>query len=344
MKRDEGVIHQARTWEDYMPISTPSLETITSQYTQVIDALCDIAETYHTLGRQEDAVALLKTGMSLSGDETALQVQAKLLTSYGKQLTASMFRTSRTADEALSVLTKAREIAESLQDEHLLASVLYELGETYFVRGHKMTGEDSDYDTSLIYFQQALALREALHDEKNMPQSLLGVGRMYQNIGQNEAAQLYIERALQSAEQQQDKAIQGEATNHIAILKAGQDDIEGAIQLVRVAITIREQAGLAAEVPYSYLTLAELYMADGKSKEALATYQQCYALAEQVQATQVTIFALLGIGYIYLENGEAEQAREQFKQAETLAEAIGLKTGIQEAQEALEETDERTYS
>ncbi len=327
-----------------MSISTPSRETITIGFTQVIDVLCDIADMYRMLGKQEDAVALLKTGLSLPGDETALPTQTKLLTNYGKQLTTSMLRTSRTAEETLSVLANAREIAESLQDESLLASVLYELGETYFVRGHKTTGEDSDYDTALAYFQQALALREALQDEKSMPQSLLGVGRMYQNIGQNEAAQLYIERALQSAEQQQDRAIQGEATNHIAILKAGQDDIEGAIQLVRVAITIREQAGLAAEVPYSYLTLAELYMANGKSKEAFNTYQQCYALAEQVQATQVTVTVLLGIGYVYLEDGEATRAIEQFKRAETLAKSIGHKAGMQEAQEALEETDERTYS
>ncbi len=320
-----------------MSISTSSRETITTGFTQVVDILCDIADTYRMLGRQEDAVTLLKTGLSLPGDETALSAQAKLLTNYGKQLTASMFRTSRTADEALSVLTHAREIAESLQDELLLASVLYELGEIYFVRGHKTTGEDSDYDTSLAYFQQALAIREALHDEKNMPQSLLSVGRMYQNIGQNEAAQLYIERALQSAEQQQDRAIQGEATNHIAILKAGQDDLEDAIQLVKVSIAIREQAGLAAEVPYSYLSLGELYQANGMSKEALTTYQQCYTLAEQVQATQVTTIVLLGIGYVYLEDGKAEQAVEQFQRAKTLSESIGLKTGIQEAQEALEE-------
>ena len=160
---------------------------------------------------------------------------------------------------------------------------------------------------------------------------------MYQNIGQNEAAHLYVERAITEAEQQQDRATQAEATNHLALLKAGQDDLETAIQLASVGLTLREQAGLQAELPYSYLTMAELYQAQEKNVEASTYYAQCYALSEKVQAAHVMVSVVLGIGYIHLDKGEKVQAREQFEQSLRLAEAIKHKTGIQEAEEALSE-------
>ncbi len=313
-----------------------------NKITNVLDTLCEIAETYRVSSRQEDAVNVLAAGIPLL-HEVSPRHQAMFLTAYGKQLTISMFQSKRTADEVLSVLLRAKQLVEPLNDQALLADILYELGEMYCIRGHKTEGQETDYDTALTYMRQALDLYEAVQNEKRMPQSLLGVGRMYQNIGQNEAAQLYIERAIGLAEQQQDKAIQAEATNHLALLTAGIDDIETALQQAKVALTIRESAGLKADIPYTYLTLAELYQAQGKNEEALVAYQQCYTLAEEIHST-ATIFVLLGVGYIHLENNEIAEAIDHFKQALLRAEAIDLKTGIQEAQEALAEAEERIHS
>ena len=320
-----------------MSTSILSPQEIATKYDTVLDTLCEIAENHRISGRWEYAVTVLATGLPLLREVSSCH-QATFLTVYGKQLTASVFHSKRTVDEALSVLLRAKQLAEMLNNQALLADALYELGEMYFVRGHKTEREETDYDTALVYMQQALDLYETVHDEKNMPRALLGVGRMYQNIGQNEAAQLYIERAIVHAEQQQDNAIQAEATNHLALLIAGVDDIETALQLARVALIIRESAGLKADIPYTYLTIAELYSAQGKNAGALAAYQQCYILAEEIHST-ATIFVLLGVGYIHLENNEIAEAIEHFEQALKRAEAIGLKTGIQEAQEALAEAN-----
>ncbi len=322
-----------------MPTSILSPQEIATKYVLVLDTLCEIAETYRISGRQEDAVSVLMAGLPLL-HEVSLHHQAMFLTAYGKQLTASAFQSKRTAEEAFSALQRAKQIAESLKEQALLADVFYELGEMYYVRGHKTIAEENDHEISLAYFLQALALREAIHDEKHMPSSLLSVGRMYQNIGQNEAAHLYIERAIVQAEQQQDRAIQAEATNHLALLSAGVDDIETAIQQAKVGLTTREAAGLKAEIPISCLTLAELYSAQGKNTEALTYYQQCYALAEEI-ASSTSLFALLGIGYIHLESNDTAKAIEHFEQALKRAEAIDRKNGVQEAQEALAEAEER---
>ena len=325
-----------------MPTSTLSPQEIITKYVLVLDTLCEIAENYRISGRQEDAVSVLVAGLPLL-NKVSLHQQAVFLTAYGKQLTASVLQSKRTIDEAFSVLLRANQIAESLQEQALLADVFCELGEMYYVRGHKTTAEENDYETSLAYFRQALALRETIHDANHMPSSLLSVGRMYQNIGQNEAAHLYIERAIVQAEQQQDKAIQAEATNHLALLNAGIDEIETAIQQAKVGLAIRETAELKAQIPISYLTIAELHAAQGKNTEALVYYQQCYTLAEEI-ASSTSMFALLGTGYIYLESNDRDEAIKHFEQALKRAEDIDRKDGIQEAQEALAEAEERTHS
>ena len=114
--------------------------------------------------------------------------------------------------------------------------------------------------------------------------------------------------------------------------------METAIRQAKTSFSIREAAGLKAELPYAYLTLAELYQTQGDNAEALTTYEQCYTHAEEIQSS-AAVFALLGIGYIHLDNNEIPQAIERFEQALKQAEAIDLKTGIQEAREALAEAE-----
>ena len=46
---------------------------------------------------------------------------------------------------------------------------------------------------------------------------------------------------------------------------------------------------------------------------------------------------LLSMGYMYLDAGEHQQAGHFFEQSYALSMAIGLKTGIEEATEALQE-------
>ena len=96
-----------------MSTSIPVLETLEQQYTCALDALCDIAETYRIVGRQEDAVAVLAAGLPLMSYEVSRREQAKFLTMYGKQLTASTLKTKRSADEALAVLGQAKQLADT---------------------------------------------------------------------------------------------------------------------------------------------------------------------------------------------------------------------------------------
>lgn len=306
-----------------------------SANTSFVTSLCTEAETSLRLGKRDDAIRFLEENRSGFESYNA-QSQALFLLCYGKTLTLDAFSTGRTLDEPLSMLTHAKELADSVSDEYLQADILDALGEVYFVKGHKVSSEESDYSTALSYFQQALALRDKLHDDYGRCRSLLNVGRIYHNLGQDETAHSYFIQARDIAQQEQRVDVQAEAILHLALLEA-ESDIEAAIQLATEALALRESANLISVLPYSYLALAELHHAQGNLSKARDYYQQCYKLAQETFMTQTVISALLGTGYIHLDSGEKQQAREQFEQAYALSMAIGLKTGIEEATEALQE-------
>lgn len=306
-----------------------------SSNTTFVTALCTEAETHLRLGKRGDALHLFERNKSLI-KSYAPQDQALFLLCYGRALTADAFSTGRTLDDALSMLIHAKELADSHYDERLQADILDALGEVYYVKGHKVSSEESDYPTALSYFQQALALREKLHNAYGLCRSSLNVGRIYHNLGQGETARSYFERARTVAQQQQRVDVQAEAILHLALLDA-EHDSEAALHLATEALTLRESADLKSVLPYSYLALAELHHNQGNLAKARDYYQQCYELAQETFMTQSIVPALLGIGYIYLDSGEKQQAREHFERALVLSQAIGLKTGIQEATEALQE-------
>jgi len=303
--------------------------------TACVTALCTEAETYLRLGKRGDALRLLETNKSLIESYDAHN-QACFLLCYGSVLTTDAFSTGRTLDEALTTLTYAKELTDSLSDELLQADILDALGEVYYVKGHKISAEESDYPDALNYFHQALGLREKLLDEFSVSRSLLNVGRIYHNLGQVDTARPYFERARDVARQQNRVDVQAEAILHLALLNA-ENDSEAAIRLATEALALRESANLKSVLPYSYLALAELHHVQGNLVKARDYYQRCYKLAQETFMTQIIISALLGIGYMHLDSGEIVQAREHFEQAFALSQAIGLKTGIQEATEALQE-------
>ena len=306
-----------------------------SSTTTLVTSLCTEAETFLRLGKRDRAIHLLDKNKPFIKSWDA-QNQARFLLQYGKVLTVDAFSTGRTLDEALATLIRAKELADSPLDERLQVDILDALGEVYYVKGHKISSEENDYPTTLSYFPQALALRERLHDEYGLSRSILNVGRIYHNLGEGERARPYFEQARKGAKQQQRVDVQAEAILHLALLDA-EDDREAAIRLATEAFTLRESAELKSVLPYSYLALAELHHAHGNLLKARDYYQQCYNLAQETFMTQTLISALLSMGYLCLDSGEILQAHEQFEQAYALSMAIGLKTGIEEAEEALQE-------
>jgi len=144
-------------------------EELTKHYTTAIDALCEIASAYCALGRVGEARHLLRTSLQLiEASEVEPQDRLKLLLLYAKILIAGQLLTHRDADLLFSTILQARRIAEAAHDQQGIADALSLLGQAhYFATVFNSSTLDSPqrkYEEALAYRQQALSLREALHD------------------------------------------------------------------------------------------------------------------------------------------------------------------------------------
>ncbi len=316
----------------------PNLDVIRRQYATVISTFCEIANSYFYLGQQDKALHIMSIGVQLLEEENvAPRDQAKLLLCYGGLLTKSSFYIGRPMEEAFMFLTRARHIAESLQKTHLLADVLDKIGEAYFFRAHQVTAEESDYDTALAHFQQALKGYETTIDERGICDVLFHIGRSYQNRGEHEKALPFFKQAFELAERQQYLLKKAELLSHFGILALVKGDQETARKHAIDALTIREEIGARIELAFSHLTLAEVYHTQGDPGTALHHYQQSYELGEEMQVRNATSAVLMGMGYLCLDEGQLQQAQTYFDKAYAVAETIGLRTGMQEAHEGREE-------
>jgi hypothetical protein len=82
-----------------MQSSALTYEELTHRYTTAIDAVCDIAREYYTIGRSGDAQHLLSTALQLlEASEAMPQHRLKLLLLSGQVLIVDHLLTSGDAD------------------------------------------------------------------------------------------------------------------------------------------------------------------------------------------------------------------------------------------------------
>ena len=189
-------------------------------------------------------------------------------------------------EEAFMFLKCARHIAESLQKPQLPADVLDKIGEAYFFRAHQVTAEESDYDTALAHFQQALKGYETTIDERGICDVLFHIGKSYQNRGEHEKALPFFKQAFELAERQQYLLKKAELLSHFGILALVKGDQETARKHAIDALTIREEIGARIELAFSHLTLAEVYHTQDDPGTALHHYQQSYELGEDLRVEE----------------------------------------------------------
>src|SRR5262245_59563885 len=133
--------------------------SIAAKYSMLIQSLCDIAESYYYLGRLDDALALLDTGIQvIEQREVPPGDQASLLIQRGKLRVTAIFLANGDLDSALADLARAQQIAEEIADRRLLGSALNLIGQAHYFDMLNSGGQN--WEVLQPYFQQALAQQE----------------------------------------------------------------------------------------------------------------------------------------------------------------------------------------
>jgi tetratricopeptide (TPR) repeat protein len=318
------------------------LSTVGEQYARLVDALCDISETYYYAGRLDDGLRLLEGGAALlDGPDTPPRDQARLLLQHGKLLAAAYFQGNGAADAAIAPLSRAQQIADSTGDDRLRGAVLDALGLAHYYRALN-TGV-GDADTALTHFQQALALLSATHDTRGICEALFHVGLAHQVLTkQIDQALEYFTRALQIAEQHDYKYEKSYLVRHLGFIAQSSGDLDLARRYLEESLALREAIGFKAYLPFSHLAVGDVCSEQHDLAAAETHYRHAYRLAEEMDVRAGVVFALISLGDLDLERQEREQARAYFTQAHALAQRSGIQRWIDQTAARLAQFDAET--
>ncbi len=313
-----------------MTQSTNSSHSISDHFTSVIYSLCEIAELYYYLGKLDEAVGVLKTGLQLiAAKEVHLRDRVKITLQYGKILVAHYFLMNQGFDLALATALEAKQLAETAHYEKGIADALSLIGQAHYYK--KLNADEGDYEEAFTYFQQALTYREKLHDTRGISEALFHSGLTYEQRELVEKAQECYTEALQFADLYNHKLEKSYALRHLAGLVMNKGDLDAALNYALTSLALREEIGFRVYLPHSHILVGDIYLKREDSESALINYQNAQALAEEMGIKNALIFSLLAIGNIQLMQEDTAQARENFQHAHTLAQELGVSYAITEA-------------
>ncbi len=265
-------------------------EDITRYYTTAIDALYEIGRAYYTLGKSGNAQHLLRTSLQLlEASEVKPQYRLKLLLLYGQVLIVDhlLTRGGGNADLLFSTILNARQIAEACHAQQGIADALSLLGQAHYfttiLSGAVMDNPQSGkYDEALTYQQQALELREALHDTRGISESYFQIGVIYERWQQYDRAEEYYTKALHIAEKLGHPYEKTEPARHFAIHALMKGNLDEALSLALQALELREAARFKPYQPLDHLLLRDIYQVKGDTTNAQLHEQKASALAEEM--------------------------------------------------------------
>ena len=279
-----------------MQSSVAMYEELTQHYTTAIDALCEVARASYTLGRLSEAQHLLRTSLQLSeASEVQPQPRLKLLLLYGQVLIVNHLLTRGDADLVFSTFLQAKQIAEAVQDHQGIADAVSLLGQAHYFatvvaslkRGASPNSPQGQgqYDEALIYQQQALELRQALHDTRGVSESYFQIGLVYERWQQYDLAHEYHTKAHQIADQYDHRFEQTEPARHFALDALRRGNLDQALTLALQALSLREEARFKPFLPLDHLLLRDIYLAKGDTKNAQNHTEIASGLAEEMGLT-----------------------------------------------------------
>ncbi len=315
--------------------STNSSHSISDHFTSVIYSLCEIAELYYYLAKLDEAVSILKTGLQLTSvKEVHLRDRVKITLQYGKVLIANFFITNKDFDLALAMSLEAKQLAEAAHYEKGIADALSLVGQAHYYK--KLNSDVGDYEEALTHFQQALAIREKLHDTRGISEALFYSGLIYEQLSLPEKAHASYTEALQFADLYNHKLEKSYALRHLAGMAEGKGDLDAALNYALTSLALREEIGFRVFLPYSHVLVGDIYLAREDSENAFINYQNAQGLAEEMGMKTALILSLLAIGNAQLVQGDKAQARENFQQAHTHAQELGITYALEEAAKKLD--------
>jgi len=191
----------------------------------------------------------------------------------------------------------------------------------------KVYSDLGEVEQALEYYDQALPLHRALGDRQGEATTLNNLGGLYSDLGEVEQALEYYDQALPLYRVLEDR--QGEAItlSNLGVLYDSLGEKQQALEYYNQALPVLRAVGDRQGEATTLSNLGVLYDSLGEVEQALEYYDQALPLHRALGDRQREATTLNSLGGLYDFLGEKEQALEYYHQALPLRRVVGDRSG-----------------
>ncbi|HUM51411.1 MAG TPA: tetratricopeptide repeat protein [Chitinophagales bacterium] len=168
-------------------------------------------------------------------------------------------------DAAASHYQKALKILKTAENKHAENSVLSNLGMIY--------NKKKEYYKSIQYHKKALKISEEINYQYGICNSLLNIGNNYLDLQKYDSALVYFFQSLEIAIQLEDEYMVNANHNNLAEVYKNKNDFVKSEYYAKIALSNAKEFEDYVVLSDASLILSEIYLKDGKYKEALEMYK-----------------------------------------------------------------------
>jgi CHAT domain-containing protein/tetratricopeptide (TPR) repeat protein len=207
-------------------------------------------------------------------------------------------------------------------DPNAEAERLYNQGVELFQQG---TAESKKQ--AIVVLEKALQLFQQAGNLEGQALSLLGLGRIYSDLGDKRQALSYYNQSLPLQRQMGNKAGEAVTLNNIGRVYNDLGDKQQALEFYNQSLPLRRQVGDIEGEAVTLNNIGAVYDDLGDKQQALDFYNQSLPLRRQVGDIEGEAVTLSNIGAVYSALGDKQQALDFYNQSLPLARQVGDKAG-----------------
>ncbi len=236
-------------------------------------------------------------------------------------------------NKALEYDTKAKDIAEELKDDNLLANVYISLGYDYYFLG--------DFNKALEFNLKSLKVKNRmletgeLKSDRLLATSYNNIGSLYNVLGQCEKAVEYHNKSLEIRKKYSDSTGIGRSLHNLGAVYERLDENEKAKEYYLKALNIRKVLGNKQHIAESLNNLGNVYKNLNENDMALKCYIQALEVFDDIKDEGRIAITTNNIAGLYIKEKEPDKAYPFIMKGIKMAEKSGQKKTLEEVYENL---------
>ena len=283
-------------------------------------------------GKWEDAGRVLEHRLSQTKQPTELARLKAELAHYAEEWNTFFQKNDRLVQLQIE---QARAAVQASGSKHALA--ILETTEGQLTYWNALDGTNN-WGPPTSHFHRGIQLYQELKDDVGLAEAVFYRGLVCQMQNQNELARKYFNEALELTKKTGDERLRSYVVRHIGYLQETAGQIDAARANFRQSLELRQKNDMKAFVPFALILLADFEKEQKHPDRAIQLAQQAITSARSGNSPRALYSAQLTLAKLYLDNGKRTEARRLAERSRAGAKAFGSTGDAKDATDFLEKS------